>query len=222
MKRTMTFLLALILVLDLCACGRAVTEPEQTPPPVSVSGSEGAAADPGAAIEQPPEALPAGSGQYRRISITADNWGDYFELREIPLYTVSQGDVIAQVCQNYCVVLREEYLPLLRPEGAYRVDFSFTFDLYIDTLDVNTDERIYRHTDDLFYAVEATKPARFDRMALTAGAYGGDAAEYGGFANAFFTGYATMHPDYKIWSGFYIDLDQVKLESVSGYLELGA
>lgn len=217
MKRILALLLALICLLSLCACGQ---KQQSAAPQEGQSQSAPAAPDQTAA-----PAAPANSGSYRRVEITADNWRDYFVLREIPLYTVTQGEVIAQVCQNFCVVLRDEYVPLLRPDGNYRVDFSFRFDLYIDTMDIDTNTGHYAHTDDLFYAVETTKNAVFDRAALPASAYGGDASLYAGYSNAFFTGYCTLHTgdelgNNRAWSGFYIDLDQVTLESVSGEIEL--
>lgn len=215
------FLLALCCLLSLCACsaGGGSAQPGGSP-----SRPQGGAASP--AQDGTGASAPAYSGRYHRVTITADNWTNYFELKEIPLYTVTQGEVIAQVCQNFCVVLRDEYLPYLKPNGSYKVDFSFRFDLYIDTMDINTNEGVYRHTDDLFYAVETTKSAVFDKNALPGAAYGGDASAYEGYSNAFFTGYCSLHSgdelgDNRVWSGFYIDLSQVKLESVSGTLELG-
>ena len=221
MKRGCLILLAVLLMFSLSACGEKSESPAEPPADgaqsVLPAGSSAAPIEEGTA-ETP---APAYTGSYHRVDITADNWADYFELKEIPLYTVSQGEVIAQVCQYYCVVLREEYRPYLKPAGNYRVDFSLRFDLYIDTMEIDTNEGVYRHTDDLFYAVETTKSASFDRYALPTSAYGADASGYGGFSNAFFTGYCALHAESGVWSGFYIDLGQVKLESVSGYLELG-
>ncbi len=223
MRRSLACLLALLMLLSLAACGRG----ESAGQPQTGNGAQ-AAPRPGAADAPESETAPAPvyDGSYRRVKITADNWRDYFELREIPLYTVTQGDVIAQVCQCYCVVLREEYLPYLNPTGNYSVKFTLRFDLYIDTMDIDTNERVYRHTDDLFYAVQTDKNATFDRYALPGSAYGADASEYSGFSNAFFTGYCTLHTgdqlgNNRVWSGFYIDLSQVELLSVSGDLELG-
>lgn len=221
MKRICLILLAALLTLGLCSCG-GKSESPQLPADGAQSDlpteSAGAAPD-----QQAPDVTPAPvyTGSYHRVEITADNWTDYFELKEIPLYTVTQGDVIAQVCQNYCVVLREEYLPYLKPDGSYSVSFDFHFDLYIDTMDIDTNEGVYRHTDDLFYAVDTSKHAVFDRGALPSAAYGGDAGQYTGFSNAFFTGYCTLHAESRVWSGFYIDLSKVTPERVSGYLELG-
>lgn len=212
----MICLLALCCLLSLCACSGGGETAQTAGEPAAPQGGAAAAAPGGTGAE-----APAYTGSYHRVTITADNWADYFELKEIPLYTVTQGDVIAQVCQNFCVVLREEYLPYLKPNGSYKVDFSFRFDLYIDTMDINTNEGIYRHTDDLFYAVETTKSAVFDSSALPGSAYGGDASAYEGFSNAFFVGYCALHAESKVWSGFYIDLSKVTLESVSGALELG-
>ena len=217
MKRILSLLLALCCLLSLCACGSGENGA------LLPAGRPGRPQNGAAAPAQNGSGTAASnySGKYHRVAITADNWADYFELKEIPLYTVTQGEVIAQVCQNFCVVLREEYLPYLNPNGNYRVEFSFRFDLYIDTMDINTNEGVYGHTDDLFYAVETTKNAVFDRYALPSTAYGGDASLYEGFSNAFFTGYCSLHPESRVWSGFYIDLSQVTLESVSGELELG-
>ena len=128
--------------------------------------------------------------------------------------------VIAQVYQTYCVVLRDEYLSALEPEGDYSVSFEFTFDLYVNTLAVDTKNYDYGHTDDLLFAVVADKTAVFDRNALPYSAYGTDHSLHSGYSNAFFTGWATIHPDSKVWSGFYIDLDQVTLVSASGTLRL--
>ena len=74
--------------------------------------------------------------------------------------------------------------------------------------------------------MQTDKNATFDRYALPGSAYGADASEYSGFSNAFFTGYCTLHTgdqlgNNRVWSGFYIDLSQVELLSVSGDLELG-
>lgn len=216
MKRLLTLLLAALLLL-LCACGRGGEAPAESPAP----GQAAQGGSPEAAPAAAGEAAPVYTGSYRRVEITADNWQDYFELEEIPLYTVVQEDVIAQVCQYYCVVLRDEYRPYLKPGGDYSVRFELQFDLYIDTMDIDTNAGVYRHTDDLFYAVETVKTATFDRYALPAEAYGGEAGQYGAFSNAFFTGYCALHAESEVWSGFYIDLSQVKLVSVSGSLELG-
>ena len=217
MKRILALLLALCCLLSLCACSsveggasQSAGSPSRPHGGASPSAQGGTGAD-----------APSYSGSYHRVTITKDNWTDYFELKEIPLYTVTQGEVIAQVCQYFCVVLRDEYLPYLKPAGNYKVEFSFRFDLYIDTMDIDTNEGRYGHTDDLFYAVETTKSAVFDRSALPASAYGGDASAYEGFSNAFFTGYCALHAESRVWSGFYIDLSKVTLESVSGALELG-
>lgn len=218
MKRLVILLLAALMLVSLCACTAQQGGSAQQ------SGSFGAKPQQQSGGGQPTqgeEQAPAYSGSYHRVKITTDNWADYFELKEIPLFTVSQGEVIAQVCQYYCVVLREEYLPYLKPGSSASVQFEVLFDLYIDTMDIDTNEGVYRHTDDLFYAVQTSKKAVFDRYALPASAYGADASGYAGFSNAFFTGYCALHAESKVWSGFYIDLSQAQVLSASGELELG-
>ena len=215
MKR-ICLLLALLLLM-LCGCGSGSEGTAGAPVDAAPVGVEQQPGETAAATAKP---APVYTGDYRRVDITADNWQNYFELKEIPLYTVTQGDVIAQVCQYYCVVLREEYQPYFKPDSGCSVRFEIGFDLYIDTMDIDTNEGVYRHTDDLFYAVDVVKSAVFDRNALPASAFGADASLYTGFSNAFFTGWANIHPESKVWSGFYIDLSRIRLESVEGYIEL--
>ena len=213
MKRAFILILTLLLCLGLGACGKKGSEPETAQTAESAQASEGQAAP--AADE-----VPHSKGPYRSVVITPDNWKSYFELKELPLYSITTSGSIVQVCQTYCVTLRPEYLPLLRPDGNYSVDFEFAFDLYINTLDVDTKNYEYGHTDDLLYAVRADKTAVFDKNALPYTAYGTDHSRYSGYRNAFFSGWATIHPDSKVWSGFYIDLSQVEVLAASGSIEL--
>lgn len=215
-KRAACAILAGLLSLSLWGCGRKETE-EETLQPL-----------PAPAVSAVPEPTPAPSpraqtfprSSYRSVEITAENWSDYFELKEIPLYTSNSSGAISTVTQYYCVVLREGYQPYLDPEWEGRVEFQLSFDLYINRLDIDTKEYRYGHTDDLLYAVDTVKTAVFDRNALPASAYGGDRDRYSGFSNAFFSGQANLNVDYKVWTGFYIDLSQVRIDSVSGSVSL--
>ncbi len=137
------------------------------------------------------------------------------------------------------MVLRDEYLPRVIRDGDYRVEFSLSFDVYYNTLDVDTKNYRYAHTGDFGYLnapvygqddgshsdaplkeASATKTAVFDCFALEYSAYGTDFSRYSGYSNAFFSGWANINMESKVWSGFYIDLDQVRMESVSGTLDL--
>ena len=221
MKRLFCLILALALGLSLCGCkggdqaadpaGETAAETGEMPGVQLFSPSEGSSA----AAPSTPDTRP-----YHRVEVNLDNWDLYFQLREIPLYSITSSGVIAQLCQTYCVVLRDEYLDVVKSDGDYSVSFTFTFDLYYNTLKVDTRNYVYGHTDDLMYEVTATKSAVYDRYALRYSAYGTDHSRYSGYSNAFFSGWANIHPDSKVWSGFYIDLSQVKLESVSGCLDL--
>jgi hypothetical protein len=230
MKRYLYVLLILALCLGLCACGSAGEDPEL---PETEDGAPQILIMPeiwpGSSQEGETPATPPPTPDTRpwhRVDITADNWSMYFQLREIPLYSISSSGVIAQVYQTYCVVLRDEYQDLVIGGGDYRVDFSFTFDVYYNTLDIDTTDYKYRHTDDFGYPgaplkeATATKPAVFDCHALRPGAYGTDYSQHSGYSNAFFAGWANINMESKVWSGFYIDLDQVRLESVSGWLQI--
>ncbi len=227
MKRFVCICLLLALVLSLCACGKKKQE-EPAPPEeeeVVVPTPEAWNAAPEDSPEPTPEATPD-TRSFHTVEITPDNWSSYFQLREIPLYSITSSGVIAQVYQTYCVVLRDEYLDQVKGDGDYSVDFSFTFDVYYNTLDIDTKSYTYKHTDDFGYPdapmkeATATKTAVYDRFALHFSAYGTDYSRYHGYSNAFFAGWANINMESKVWSGFYIDLNQVKLESVSGYLEL--
>ena len=223
MKRLLCLILALALCLSLCACGKKAEEApvdeapaEETPViPTPVVGILVPDQEVTATPPPTPDTRP-----FHRVEIGPSNWNTYFQLREIPLYSITSSGVIAQVYQTYCVVLRDEYLDQVDRDGDYSVSFSFTFDLYYNTLSVDTTDYHYGHTDDIMYEVTATKSAVFDRDALPYSAYGTDHSRYSGYSNAFFNGWATIHPDSKVWSGFYIQLDKVQLESVEGYLEL--
>ena len=222
MKRILCLILVLALGLSLCGCGKkggTETPVEEEAAPVVPTPEAWNAAPEESAAPEPTPSTPD-TRSFRQVDITADNWKTYFQLREIPLYSITSSGVIAQVCQTYCVVLRDEYLDRVKSDGEYSVRFSFTFDLYYNTLKVDTKNYSYGHTDDTMYEVTATKSAVFDRHALRYTAYGTDYSRYSGYSNAFFSGWANINMESKVWSGFYIDLSQVKLESVSGYLEL--
>lgn len=232
MKRMICLLLALLGLLG-CACGKKKAREEPVLPAPVQSQAPAAPAPTAAPVQRFPRS------SYHSVEITPDNWQQYFRLAEIPLYTVSgrgsEGEdgqgVIAAVRQNYCVVLRDEYLPYLDPEEGYSVRFSFSFDLYIDSqLAIDTQRYTYKHSEDLLYAVQTTKEAVFDHKALSALDYGGEFRDHQDYQNAFFSGDARMNLDEngqartnvndKIWSGFYVDLSRVSLESVEGSISL--
>ena len=241
MKRLFCLILALALGLSLCGCkggdqaadpaGETAAETGEMPGVQLFSPSEGSSA----AAPSTPDTRP-----YHRVEVNLDNWDLYFQLREIPLYSITSSGVISQICQNYCVVLRDEYLDRVISDGDYRVEFSLSFDVYYNTLEVDTKNHLYGHTGDFGYPnapiygqdsgeghpdaplkeASATKTAVFDCYALEYSAYGTDFSLYSAYSNAFFSGWANINMESKVWSGFYIDLDQVRMESVSGYLDL--
>ena len=219
MKRLICIILALALGLSLCACGQKAGEPAPTEAPEETP-----------VLPTPEVALLTPEGEETVVTPppTPDTRPSqtYFQLREIPLYSITSSGVIAQVCQTYCVVLRDEYLDQVIGGGDYRVDFSFSFDVYYNTLDVDTKNYHYSHTNDFGYdgaplkEATATKSAVFDCYALPYSAYGTDFSRHSGYSNAFFSGWANINMESKVWSGFYIDLNQVRAESVSGTLDL--
>ena len=203
MSMKKAIVLALALSLALCACGKTQT-------PISAAPVEAAQTVEPVQMQR----------SYRSYAITADNWQQYFEVAEIPLYIVTSSEVISQVCQNYCVVLRDEYLPYLNPDGAYSVRFEVAFDIYAETLNIDTVHYTYQHTDDKLYAGHAEKSAVFDRAALPRSAFGTDYNARVGYSNAFFNGWAAVQPESKVWAGFYIDPASIQVTSASGTIEL--
>ena len=150
MKRVISLLLIFALCLPLCACGKKAEE--------SAAPTE---------AQQPIETVtPVQMRTYRSYEINSDNWNMYFEIAEIPLYILTSTEIISQVCQNYCVVLKDDYLPYLNPEGNYSVRFDVAFDIYVETLDIDTVHYTYRHMGDTLYADKAAKTCLFDRGAL--------------------------------------------------------
>ena len=243
MKRLLCLLLILALSLSLWGCGRKNKDPEPAGDAREESGEL-----PGIQLFSPSEDSSAAppstpdTRHYQVVEINSSNWSTYFQLQEIPLYSISSfgdSEVISQVCQNYCVVLRDEYQDWVIGGGDYQVEFTFSFDVYYNTLDVDTKNKIYNHTSDFGYPdapvygqddsgshtsplkeATATKTAVFDRDALRSSAYGTDFSLYHGYRNAFYSGWAKINLESKVWSGVYIDLSQVRLENVSGSLYL--
>ena len=107
MKRILCLCLCLCLLLSLCACGKKgegpaqpeETEPTPIPEQLIVPSQEEVSATPAPTPDRRP---------FHTVEITPANWDTYFQLREIPLYSITGGEVISQVCQTYCVVLRDE------------------------------------------------------------------------------------------------------------------
>lgn len=226
MRRFLCILLA-ALCLSLCACGKKkAPDPEPLPAPVQTAAPlPDQTQDQAQPTPRPASSFPRSS--YRPVEISLDNWQQYFTIREIPMYIVrTEGSetperVIAAIYQNYCVVLRDEYQPYVDPEGDWSVQFSLRFDLYIDNqLDVDTRAYTYGHSSDLFYAMETEKTAVFDREALPYSAYGAEYGQYEGYRNAFFSGWATLDVENKVWEGFFLDPAQVTVTQAEGSISL--
>ena len=215
MKRLLCILLILALSLSLCACGRRGKNAEDPSATTEYVPAETAAL---------PEPSPAPLyNTATSIEITRDNWADYFEICEVPLYMLNQNGGVLEVEQNYCVVLREELAHRLLPYGGYRVDFEIGFDVYVNTLDFDLNNYVFLHTDDLLYALRAVHTCAFTATALPKSAYGSSYNTYlqnqqATYRNAFFTGSATYTDG--VWAGFYVDLNTVEIVSVQGTLEL--
>lgn len=213
MKKMLSILLLLSLALSLCACARRqparqTGQTEATPIPTE------------ALVEQTPIVY----ASFDSIEITLENWNSYFEISEVPLFILNPNGGIRELVQNYCVTLREEFAHRLRAEGSYTVDFEIAFDVYVDTLDIDLDNRSFRHTDDLFFALRADHTCTFTARALPKSAAGGTYADYllnlaPIYRNAFFSGSA--HYTDGVWAGFYVGLSTVGVLSAHGTLELG-
>ena len=214
MKKLLSFFLLLCLALSLCACARRQPAAQK--------------ADQTAATPIPTESIveptPVVYANFDSIEITLDNWSNYFEISEVPLFILNPNGGIRELVQNYCVTLREEFAHRLRTEGSYTVDFEIAFDVYVDTLDIDLDNHSFRHTDDLLYALRADHTCAFTARALPKSAAGGTYADYllnlaPIYRNAFFSGSA--HYTDGVWAGFYVDLSTVTVLSAQGTLELG-
>ena len=214
MKKLLSLLLV-TLCLAFCACGRSGTQPAEAgrtneyPLPTESAAQE--------------KQEDTGSGHYDRIEITPENWSLYFEICEVPLFILNPNGGIRELVQNYCVALREEFAHRMRTIGAYEVDFTIGFDVYVDTLDIDLDARSYAHTSDMLYALRAEHTCAFTAKALPKNAAGGTYSDYlvnlaPAYRNAFFSGSA--HYTDGVWAGFYVDLNTVEIVSVQGTLEL--
>lgn len=211
MKKLLSLVMLLALCLALCACGKGRAQP----------------AEPGMTIETPVYIEPTptpGYSRYDSIPITMENWATYFEISEVPLFILNPNGGVRELVQNYCITLREEFMHRMRMDGSYQVAFTVAFDVYVDTLDIDLDNRSFVHTDDLLYALRAEHECSFTARALPKSAAGGTYGDYlfdlaPQYRNAFFSGSA--HYSDGVWAGFYVDLATVQIVSVSGTLELG-
>ena len=211
MKKRLPLVLVCSLCLLLCACGR----------------NKAAPVEPGLTTESVVLAEPTPSPGYTRfdsIPITSENWNVYFEISEVPLFILNPNGGVRELVQNYCVTLREEFAHRMRTSGSYQVDFEIAFDVYVDTLEIDLDNRSFSHTDDLLFALRADHSCSFTAHALPRSAAGGTYADYlvnlaPQYRNAFFSGSA--HYTDGVWAGFYVDLSTVEVLSASGTLELG-
>ena len=215
MKRMLFLLLFVSLCLALCACGRKETAPAGT-------GTTSEYPLPTESVSQGARETPV-YGHYDSIEITPENWSTYFEICEIPLFILNPNGGIREMVQNYCVALREEFAHRMRTIGAYEVDFTIGFDVYVDTLAIDLDAHTFAHTSDMLYALRAEHTCAFTARALPKNAAGGTYADYlvnlaPAYRNAFFSGSA--HYTDGVWAGFYVDLSTVEVVSVQGTLEL--
>ena len=215
MKKIVSLLLFASLCLSLCACGRKETLPAGT-------GQTSEYPLPTETISDAVQETPVYT-HYDSIEITRDNWNTYFEICEIPLFILNPNGGIREMVQNYCVALREEFAHRMRTIGAYQVDFTIGFDVYVETLDIDLDAHSYAHTSDMLYALRAEHNCAFTARALPKSAAGGTYADYltnlaPAYRNAFFSGSA--HYTDGVWAGFYVDLNTVEVVSVQGTLEL--
>ena len=215
MKKLFSLLLLILLCLALCACGRGGKQPAET-------GATSEYPLPTESVPQVTQA-PIEVSHYDSIVITPENWSTYFEICEIPLFILNPNGGIREMVQNYCVALREEFAHRMRTIGAYQVDFTIDFDVYVDTLDIDLDAHTYAHTSDLLYALRAEHTCAFTAKALPKSAAGGTYSDYllnlaPAYRNAFFSGSA--HYTDGVWAGFYVDLSTVEVVSAEGTLEL--
>ena len=216
MKKWIALLLLLSLCLSLCGCGKKKEPPAET-------GQTSEYAVPTEYIPPVTQELPVYT-RFDSIEITLDNWDTYFEITEVPLFILNPNGGIREMVQNYCVTLREEFSHRLRTTGSYGVDFTIGFDVYVDTLDIDLDNKTFTHTADMLYALRAEHNCRFTASALPKSAAGGTYADYllnlaPAYFNAFFSGSA--HYTDGVWAGFYVDLSTVTVVSAAGTLELG-
>lgn len=218
-ERYLAVLLFALLVLSGCAARRE-TVPDNLPP--SAPEAPYAAVPDAAPVEIAPTMRPADNGNYEEVLINADNWRQFFEIVELPMTVKNSFGEIDEIKQYYCVVLRDEYAQRMRYHAGWSVKFTFTFPIDIETLDFKPDAFQYFHTDDHLFATEATRDAVFDWNALGKDAWGQERDVYllthsADFQNAFFQGTASYA--YDVWQGFYINIDQIRLESVSGSVQ---
>lgn len=106
MKKTILFLALLVLAFSLAACSSQVTTAEPT-----------------ASVTVPVTTVPETAAPVQEISITTDNWHEYFEQREAQMVHVNKSGSIVLREFGYGIFLKEEYASRLAEENP--VDASF-------------------------------------------------------------------------------------------------
>ena len=104
MKQIAALLLAAVIALSFCACGKDTAAPENTGDPV--------------AEDTPPESV-------MEVKITLDNLYDYFEYREYTSYFKNDSGEINYVQISYGLALKEGYTAA--DSTAYRNTMTLTF-----------------------------------------------------------------------------------------------
>ena len=103
MKKIMSLILALVMVFSLCACGGDTTE--ETSGTTDQTTNETTEQSNNKADDTKVDDIP------KEVTITVDNWQDYFEIVEVPVWEINDFDEISGcygIITSIC--LKEEFI----------------------------------------------------------------------------------------------------------------
>ena len=80
------------------------------------------------------------------IAITLDNWNQYFEVKESPVWEEDAFGEAEVFRARYCLFLKDEYRGKVDETKEASVAFAFEYDWILADIDLNYDTREYSYT----------------------------------------------------------------------------
>ena len=80
------------------------------------------------------------------VEITSDNWQQYFEVKESPLWEENAFGEAETLYVRYCLFLKDEYKDKVDESKESAVAFAFEYDWILADIEINYETREYSYT----------------------------------------------------------------------------
>lgn len=110
--------------------------------------------------------------RYKTIEITPENWSEYFEIVEVPLFCDNDFNEVECFFIAHCVVLKENFTPQLCADSDFEVLFEIEYDCSLVSLDVDVVAHTFSHMNDSSYFGREKGTAKYTLNALTSASCG--------------------------------------------------